>query len=92
MLLRASAVLWQLAGLVFATTSTPKAAGNPCPRAECSSASLDLLASTGTIPTLNEQTIVLLPSLGMAAVADKSCIFVFLLSWCLLFGWRYCRA
>lgn len=78
-LLCASAVFWQLAGLVFAATSTPKAGGDPCPRAGCSSALLELLPSAGTIPMASKQIIMLLPSLGMAAVEDKSCICAFLL-------------
>lgn len=35
---------------------------------------------------MNEQTIILLSSLGMAVIADKSCFCVSLLLWCLLFG------
>lgn len=62
--------------LVFATVSTTKAGGNPCPRAGCASASLELMPRTGTIPMANKQTIILLSSLRMAAVAVTSCICV----------------
>lgn len=52
-------VLWQPAGLVFATASTPETGGNLSLRARCSSM-LELLPSTGTIPMADEQTIILL--------------------------------